>query len=110
MTTWRNRTFEVAGRAAGLEVIRPYDLRHSFASLLIHEGHLSIVEIAARLGHSPTMTLGTYAHVMGELKGSRRIAPDRRIREARNPVKMDPKRTPRSRSATCRITKWPQMS
>jgi integrase len=95
---WRNRTFKAAARDAGLEGIRPYDLRHSFASLLIHEGRLSIVEIAAQLGHSPTMTLGTYAHVMAELKGSGRVSADRQIREARSRSEMDPKRTPRSRS------------
>jgi integrase len=95
---WRNRTFKVAAKATGLEDIRPYDLRHSFASLLIHEGRLSIVEIAAQLGHSPTMTLGAYAHVMAELKGTRRISADGQIRQARGRRKTDPKRTPPSRS------------
>ena len=33
--------------------LRPYDLRHSFASLLFHEGHLSIVEIAAQARPQP---------------------------------------------------------
>ena len=45
---------------------RPHDLRHAFAPLLIHEGRLSIVEIAAQLGHNPTVSLDTYAHVMAE--------------------------------------------
>ena len=43
---WRRRIFEPAAKAAGLERVRPYDLRHSFASLLIHEGRLSIVWIS----------------------------------------------------------------
>jgi integrase len=41
---------------------RPYDLRHAFASLLIHEGRLSIVEIAAQLGHNPTRCAWTRTH------------------------------------------------
>ncbi len=35
-----------AAAAIGIDTTRPYDLRHSFASLLIHERRLSIVEIA----------------------------------------------------------------
>jgi hypothetical protein len=45
----------------------PYDLRHSFASLLIHEGELSIVEIANQLGHSTETLLRVYAHVIAEM-------------------------------------------
>lgn len=48
--------------AIGFDGAVPYDLRHSFASLLIHESRLSVVEIAQQLGHSPTMTLNTYGH------------------------------------------------
>src|SRR5439155_2729184 len=95
---WRRRIYVPAADACGIASTRPYDLRHSFASLLIHEGRLSIVEIAAQLGHSPTMTLGTYAHVIAELKGTRRISADRQIRQARSPSKMDPKRTPGRKS------------
>jgi integrase len=36
--SWRRRAFKRAIEAAGLEHGRPYDLRHSFASLLLHEG------------------------------------------------------------------------
>ena len=95
---WRSRIFKPATRTVGLEGTRPYDLRHSFASLLIHEGRLSIVEIAAQLGHSPTMTLGTYAHVIAELRGTKRISADRQISQARTSSKMDPKWTPRNKS------------
>ncbi len=77
-----------------MEAPRPYDLRHSFASLLIHEDRLSIVEIAAQLGHTPTMTLSTYAHVIAELKGDPRISAEQQIPKARG-TRTDPKRTPR---------------
>jgi hypothetical protein len=50
--------------------------------LLIWEGKLSIVEIAAQMGHSPRMLLGTYAHVIGELSG-RRMDIEAAIRRAR---------------------------
>lgn len=63
---WRNRHFFPAAREAGLGRPRPYDLRHSFASLLIREQRTSIVELADQLGHAPTMTLDTYSHVFAE--------------------------------------------
>ena len=80
---WRRRVYQPTAQTCGLNGSRPYDLRHSFASLLIHEGRLSVVEIAAQLGHSPTMTLNTYGHVIAELKGSTRISAEDQIREAR---------------------------
>jgi integrase len=50
--------------------MRAYDLRHSFASQLVREG-LSVVEVAAELGHRPEMTLSTYAHLFAEQRHSR---------------------------------------
>ncbi|HEX8745194.1 MAG TPA: site-specific integrase [Thermoleophilaceae bacterium] len=67
-SNWRRRVWHPAREAAGIEVMPPYDLRHAFASLQIRAG-LSIPELAEQLGHSPHMTLSTYAHVMRELKG-----------------------------------------
>ena len=65
-----------AARAAGIETPRPYDLRHSFASLMIHEGRQSVVDIAAQMGHDATMTLSTYAHVVAELRDAPRLGAD----------------------------------
>ena len=48
--SWRRRAFRRASLAAGLAHARPYDLRHSFASLLLHEGR-SVIYVARRLGH-----------------------------------------------------------
>jgi integrase len=67
---WRNRHFHRATVAVGLGRPRPYDLRHSFASLLIREQRVSIVDLADQLGHAPTMTLDTYSHVMREHRGA----------------------------------------
>jgi integrase len=35
---WRKRRFGPAAQAIGIERLRPYDLGHSFCSLLIREG------------------------------------------------------------------------
>jgi integrase len=89
---WRRRVFAPAAANAGLGAdTRPYDLRHSFVSLLLLEG-ATVVEVARQAGHSPTMTLSTYAHLFEEPKAPKH-APRRtrsgahgRPREARVPV------------------------
>jgi integrase len=80
---WRNRSFLPAAQAAGLGRPRPYDLRHSFASLLIREQRVSIVDLADQLGHAPTMTLDTYSHVMREYRGAPPRDAEEWIRETR---------------------------
>lgn len=65
---WRSRTFARASQAAGEPNIRPYDLGHSYISLLIAQG-ATVVEVAQQAGHSPTMTLSTYAHLFDERGG-----------------------------------------
>jgi integrase len=47
----------------------PYHLRHSFASLLIHERQHSLVQIAEWLGHSTLTLLRNYAHVIADVAG-----------------------------------------
>ena len=63
-------------------LVGPYDLRHAYCSLLIAEG-MSVVEVAAQAGHTPTMTLNTYGHVMEELAGEKRTDAEPAIRQAR---------------------------
>lgn len=82
---WRRRTFQPAARALSLPLTRPYDLRHAAASLWLHEGR-SVVEVAAWLGHSPAMCLGTYAHLVDELRDAPRIDAEEAIRAARVPA------------------------
>lgn len=77
---WRRRKFVPAGATVGTK--RPYDLRHSFASLMIQAGY-SAVELAAELGHAPTLTLNTYAHVFSEFARGQRIDPVAEIASAR---------------------------
>jgi integrase len=50
---WRKRSYKPVAESVGINGARPYDLRHAFASLLISEGRLSVVDIAAQLGHNP---------------------------------------------------------
>ena len=80
---WRRRVFKPAAAAAGLEATRPYDLRHAFVSLLIHEGRWSVVEIAGQLGHTPTVCLDIYAHELAERRGEPGVGAEERIWAAR---------------------------
>ncbi len=68
---WRQRVFAPAAQAAGLDRFRPYDLRHSFVSLLFAEGR-TLIEVARQAGHSPTMALATCGHVIEEFEGAER--------------------------------------
>ena len=106
--SWRRWTFQPATAAVGIATLertterradpdgqrrrrstsryegpRPYDLRHSFASLLIHAGDLSPVEIAGQLGHSTETLLRTYAHVFAELRGQPKVPANDQIAQAR---------------------------
>jgi len=56
-----SRVFRSAMKHAGLPHFRVYDLRHTFASLLLSRG-APITYVAAQLGHAnPTTTLRHYA-------------------------------------------------
>lgn len=83
---WRRRIYGPAATAAGIERPRPYDLRHSFVSLLIAEGH-NVVEVARQAGHSPKMALDTYAHVFEEFDPGERVNAADRIRKAREELR-----------------------
>ena len=61
---------------------RPYDLRHSVASLLLHEGR-SAIYVARQLGHSANETNRTYGHVIEELEEAPRISAKDAIAQAR---------------------------
>jgi len=81
---WHRRHFLPAAKASGVDISRPYDLRHTWASLLIQEGKLTLIEVAAQMGHSVQTLLDNYAHVIAELSGEHRPVEDL-IREARAP-------------------------
>lgn len=79
---WRVEVWKPALAAAGLPYQRPYDLRHSFASLLLHEGR-SVIYVARQLGHGADLTMRTYGHVIDELEDAPRIAAEDAIAAAR---------------------------
>ena len=78
---WRRDRWAPACRVAGLAP-RPYDLRHSFASLLLAEGHRPLY-VARQLGHSLTVLLSTYAHLIDEYEGRERVDAEAEITRAR---------------------------
>lgn len=83
---WRGRAWRSACKRADLDPVpRPYDLRHSFASLLLAEGH-TIHYVAEQLGHGPELTLRTYGHVIAEYRDRPRIDLDAEIAAAREQV------------------------
>ena len=58
---WRARIFKPAGEALGVAGLRPHDLRHTAASLMILSG-ATVKDVQAALGHSSAkMTLDLYA-------------------------------------------------
>ena len=79
---WRSRVWADALTAVGLDYQRPYDLRHSFVSLLLHEGR-SVIYVARQLGQSPALTMSTYGHVIEELEDAPRISAEDAITAAR---------------------------
>jgi integrase len=84
--SWRRKAFRRVLAAASIESARPYDLRHSFASLLLHEG-ASVIKVARQLGHDARLTLGTYGHVIDELDGQGHIDAESVIASARAAIR-----------------------
>jgi integrase len=82
--SWRRRSFKRALDAAGVQRATPYTLRHSFASLLLHEGR-SVIYVARQLGHDARLTLTRYGHVIDELEELPRVDAETTIRAARVP-------------------------
>lgn len=80
---WRKRHFKPAAEAAGLPAdFRPYDLRHTCASLMLRAGEPT-TDVAEHLGHSLETLLSTYAHAIKEMKGQPAVPMDKAIRAAR---------------------------
>lgn len=80
--SWRGRVWSPARVLAVDHKPKPYDLRHSFASLLLAEGR-SVHYVASHLGHDATQTLNTYGHLIAEYADSMNIDIDTEIATAR---------------------------
>ena len=76
--------FQPAAQQLSVQNPRPYDLRHSLASLLFAEGR-NPAEIAEFMGHTLQALLSTYTHVIVELRGAERRDAEDLIKEARKP-------------------------
>ena len=105
---WRSRVWQPACEAIGIATITktttvsngkrktkrtyegpvPYDLRHSFASLLIHEGKHSLVQISEWMGHSPATLLSHYAHVIADLASKPNSPNENAIKVARGTMRL----------------------
>lgn len=80
---WRERKFEPAATAAGINIDKPYDLRHGIASLWYREG-IDKLTIADWLGHSIGVLESTYAWPARNLDPRDRRSVDQMIAAARN--------------------------
>jgi integrase len=80
---FRRRRFQPAAAAEKLLITRPYELRHSIASLWLRTGH-DPVTVAGWLGHSVIVLQREYAHVVSEIDPADRRSVDELIAAARN--------------------------
>lgn len=64
---WYGREFARIVRDNGLRPVRLHDVRHAVASIMVRSG-LPPAEVAAILGHSVEVLLGTYTHADDEAK------------------------------------------
>jgi Phage integrase family len=75
---------------AGVRYFRSYDLRHTYATLLLYEGR-TLNEVAEHLGHAdPGFTARTYAHVMRDPARRRRVPIGQAIRTAQAAARRRP--------------------
>ena len=79
---WRKRQWHPACEKAGIARRRVYDLRHGFASLLLHEGR-HITDVAVQLGNGVALAAKTYAHVLNGLTDQPTITAEQAINNAR---------------------------
>ncbi len=80
---WRQRVWIPALERAGEPYFRPYDLRHTCATLLIYEGR-PVTEVAAHMGHADAgFTARVYGHVFRDAAKHRRVPIEEAIALAR---------------------------
>ena len=79
---WRSHVWTPTAPRVLEHPAKPYDLRHSFASLLLAEGR-SVHYVAEQLGHDANLTLGTYGHLIADYADSGNIDAEHEIRQAR---------------------------
>jgi hypothetical protein len=103
------KNFTAALEKAELSVFRVYDLRYTFASLLLAQA-APITYVAAQLGHSkPTRTLQWYAHWIpsGHERFVDDIAAPQRRRTGRGPKSLGTNCAPKANRALPVVWKRP---
>lgn len=78
---WRRDVFNAATDDLKIKAT-PYTLRHSFASLLAY-GHYPVPYAAEQMGHSPSVHMDTYQHVIADIDPTKRIDPATQIAKNR---------------------------
>ncbi|HWT92723.1 MAG TPA: tyrosine-type recombinase/integrase [Solirubrobacteraceae bacterium] len=81
--TWRRRVYVPSAENVELHTKKPYNCRHTWASLRIAEKRLSVAEIAEEIGDKTSTVLDTYTHVIREWRGRRAIDIEKEVRRAR---------------------------
>ena len=90
MTNWHRQQYQPLLKRAALPYIRPHNLRHTAATLLLLDKVPAIV-VSRMLGHANVaFTLQTYGHVLAEMREEARDAMERRFGSvlATNPEKL----------------------
>jgi site-specific recombinase XerC len=77
--------FQAGAGAGGTTPFAFHDLRHSFASLLLHEGRREHY-VARQLGHDARLTVTTYGHVIDEFEESPTLGAEDAIAAARESI------------------------
>jgi integrase len=76
-TNWHTQQYRPMLKKAELPYVRPHDLRHTAATLLLLEGVQPIV-VSELLGHASVgFTLSTYGHAQAEMRKPARDAMER---------------------------------
>ena len=86
---WRRRVwYPACERARVTPRPSPYDCRHGYVSMLLHE-HRSLPYVAASVGHaSASMTLDKYAHALHEAQLATAVSMVDAIKDARRRVRI----------------------
>jgi integrase len=79
---WRENVFAPAVERAGVNLGRPYDLRHGCASLLLHANR-PLTEIAEHMGHSVATLSRYYRHLIADRRGQDPVDVEHQIAAAR---------------------------
>ena len=79
---WREKVFAPAVQRAGIDLARPYDLRHGCASLLLH-ARRPLREISEHMGHSVATLSAYYSHTIADLAAADAIPIEQQIAGAR---------------------------